>query len=71
MMSSRKASVITVTARARRFQRTRSTVFISGQVATTIIAAQISAGRKGRRIQKLPPIIIPITSTMSTMRVMS
>src|SRR4051794_31183210 len=43
----------------------------SGQVATTIMIAQISAPRNGRRIQKDAAISPPMNSTVSTERVRS
>ena len=44
---------------------------ISGQVVTTIVVAQTSAVRKGRRIQKLTVMRMPMNSTASVVRTIS
>jgi len=44
---------------------------MSGHVATTIMVAQINEGRKGWRIQKTATMRMPISKTLSVVRVMS
>ena len=65
------ASVMTITASHRRPPAAFWTFSISGQVATTIIVAQIRAPRNGCRIHRLETIISPMNSTTSTMRATS
>ena len=65
------AAVMTATAKPRRSPRRRSTQRISGQVATTIMTAQIAAGRNGLSTQKLAAIKPPIATTAKRIRVMS
>ena len=69
--TSSKASIIAVTARARLFQRRASTRRNKGQVATTIIVAQISGARKGRMIQNEAKIRPPMNNTAKVVRVSS
>ena len=72
MMSiSSSATVITVTASAR-FPLSRfCTPSMSGHVVTTIMVAQTSAVRKGRSIQKLAVMRMPMKSTARVVRAMS
>jgi hypothetical protein len=70
MMASMTAVMI-ATAKLRRPPRRRSTHRISGQVATTIMTAQITAGRNGLSTQKLAAIKPPIATTAKRIRVMS
>ena len=65
------ASVITATARPRRPPRRPCTARITGHVATTIMVAQISAGRNGRSTQNVAAINPPIATTASRIRVTS
>ena len=65
------ASVITATASERRPQSARSTLSISGHVATTTIVAQITGARNGRRIHSEAMISTPMKSTASVVRVTS
>ncbi len=60
-----------VTASNRLFQRRCCTRHIRGQVATTIIVAQIKGARKGRMIQKDEKISPPMNKTASVVRVSS
>ena len=62
---------MTVTATQRRPPARRCTLIMSGQVATTIMIAQMIAPRNGRRIQSEAAISPPITITVSRMRVSS
>src|ERR1700752_859572 len=62
------SSVITVTARTRLPHRRACTTRSAGQVATTTIVAHTTAGRNGRRIQKLAAIKPPIATTARSMR---
>ena len=57
---------MTVTAAQRYPPRSRCTWRISGQVATTIIAAQMIAPRKGCRIQKQAAISAQVKNTART-----
>jgi hypothetical protein len=44
---------------------------MNGQVVTTIMVAQINGGRKGWMIQKTATMRMPISKTLSVVRVMS
>jgi hypothetical protein len=44
---------------------------INGQVAVTIVTAQMTAPKNGRRIHSEVPIRAPMKSTAKTVRVMS
>jgi len=44
---------------------------MNGQVVTTIVVAQINEGRKGWMIQKTATMRMPISKTLSVVRVMS
>ena len=63
-----KPSDMTATAGARRPPNMLSTRRNIGQVATTIIVAQMKAPRNGDRIHSEPPISPPMNSTDSVMR---
>ena len=63
--------VITVTARARLFHSRACTQSISCQVATTIMVAQTTAGRNGRKIQNDAAMSAAMNSTASVVRVRS
>jgi hypothetical protein len=55
-----------------RFPHSKVSIFnMNGQVAATIMAAQMSDGRSGLMIQKLATIRIPIHKTCSVIRVKS
>ena len=71
MKASRTTRVMSATARDRRPPVIRCTHNNSGQVATTIVVAQISAPRNGRSVQKLPASRSPMKSTRSMIRVTS
>jgi hypothetical protein len=71
MKSSSIAIVMAATARPRFFHSQASTFNMNGQVAATIMAAQMSDGRNGRMIQKLAAMRIPIHKTCSVIRVKS
>jgi hypothetical protein len=62
---------MTATAGARRPPHAPSTRRISGQVATTIIVAQMKAARNGERIHSEPAISPPMNSTESVVRARS
>ena len=64
-------AVITITARTRRPPRRLCTARIMGHVATTIMVAQISAGRNGRSTQNVAAISPPSVTTASRIRVTS
>ena len=64
-------NVMTAAAYRRRPQRIFWSLRRTGHVATTMIVAQIMDVRKGRSIQKLAAIRIPMNSTASIVRVMS
>ena len=69
--TSSRTTDITVTASQRRPPAQRCTLISSGQVATTIMIAQMIAPRNGRRIHSEAAISPPITITVSRMRVSS
>src|SRR5688500_9048998 len=69
--TSSRTTDITVTASQRRPPLRRCAHSIIGQVATTIIVAQMIAPRNGCRIQNEAAISPPMNSTVSTMRVSS
>ena len=69
--TSSKASIMKVTASARLPHMRRCTRCIRGQVATTIIVAQISGARKGRMIQNEAKIRPPMNNTAKVVRVSS
>src|SRR5688572_8203949 len=71
MSSSTRMSDIAVTAAQRRPPTRRCSARNCGQVATTIIVAQMIAPRNGRRIHNEAAISPPITITVSRMRVSS
>ena len=71
MMTSRSRTVITVTASQRLPRRRAWSPSRAGHVVTTIMVAQRMATRKGRRIQKLAAMSVPIKSTASVVRVTS
>ena len=64
-------TVMITVATQRRPPARRSTRSISGQVATTIVVAQIKAPRNGSSVHRLAPISTQIMSTNSVMRVRS
>ena len=63
--SSNSSKDMTRTARLRRCQSRASTHFMTGQVETTSMVAQMAAPRKGRRIQNDAAIRAPRNSTPS------
>src|SRR5262249_921465 len=69
--TSKRAIVMTATAIPRIFHSRRCTCIISGQVATTSVVAQMTAGRNGRNIQKQAPINPATNSTARVVRVRS
>ena len=64
-------SVITATARLRLPQSRRSSRRSAGQVATTIVVAQMPASRNGLSTQKLSSVRPPMVMTPRTIRVRS
>jgi len=64
----RSAIVITVTASQRRPHSHPCTRSMSGHVATAIMVAQMSAGRKGRKIQNEAAMSPPMNSTARVVR---
>src|SRR5262249_1872569 len=68
---SSNTTVITATASPRRPHSTDCARTSSGHVATTIMIAQTTAGRNGRKIQKLATIMPPMNSTPSVTRARS
>ncbi len=67
----RIAVVITATASARLFHSFDCKLCNSGHVAMASIVAQIIAGRKGFRIQRLPPIRAAMNRMAKVVRVRS
>ena len=63
MRLSIEAGIMTATASPRLFQSIDWTRSSNGQVATTMMVAQISARRNGWRTQKASPISRPIKSS--------
>jgi hypothetical protein len=69
--TTRIVRVMTVTASVRLFHNLACTRRMMGQVAIATITAQIAAGRKGLRTQRLPAIRARMNRTARVVRVRS